>query len=119
MAEEKRAEASSGHERFDFQRYVERQRRASGAGERGEGYAFSGDLRVLRAMRSVRPVELAVAATVRFWKSMAKNDLLGRSVKVTPKQFERIYEVTAVAAERLGIAHPQVYVVPALGALNA
>ena len=104
---------------FDFQRYVERHRRLSGAGERGEGYAYAGDLKVLRAMRSVKPVELAVASTVRFWKSMAKNDLLGRSVKVTPKQFEKIYEITGVAAARLGIEHPQVYVVPAIGALNA
>lgn len=104
---------------FDFQRYVEKHRRLSGAGERGEGYAYSGDLKVLRAMRSIKPVELAVASTVRFWKSMAKNDLLGRAIKVTPKQFERIYDITGVAASRLGIEHPQVFVVPSIGALNA
>ncbi len=106
-------------DRFDFQRYIERHRRLSGAGERGEGYAYAGDLKVLRTMRSIKPVELAVASVVRFWKSMLKPQLLGQAVKVTASQFPKIHELTVLAASRLGVEPPQVYVVPALGALNA
>jgi Zn-dependent protease with chaperone function len=104
---------------FDFQRYIERRRRAMGVGQNGEGYAFSGDLAVLRMMRKVKPVEIAVASTVRLWKNIEKNNLLGGAVRVSESQFPKIHELTRICAERLGINPPTVYVLPALDQLNA
>lgn len=104
---------------FDFRRYIERRRRATGLGQSGEGYAFSGDLAVLRTMRKIKPVEIAVASTVRLWKNIEKNNLLGGAVRVSESQFPKIHELTRTCAERLGIPVPTVYVLPALDQLNA
>ena len=104
---------------FDFQRYIERRRRATGTGDSGEGYAFSGDLAVLRTMRKIKPVEIAVSSTVRLWKNVEKNNLLGGAVRVSDKQFPKIHALTQICATRLGIQMPTVYVLPALDQLNA
>lgn len=104
---------------FDFQRYIERRRRATGTGEAGEGYAFSGDLAVLRTLRRIKPVEVAVSSTVRLWKNVEKNNLLGGAVRVSESQFPKIHALTLTCAERLGIQPPTVYVLPALDQLNA
>jgi Zn-dependent protease with chaperone function len=104
---------------FDFQRYIERRRRATGTGDAGDGYAFSGDLAVLRTLRRIKPVEIAVASTVRLWKNVEKNNLLGGAVRVSEKQFPKIHGITLTCAERLGIQPPTVYVLPALDQLNA
>ncbi|MBI2897036.1 MAG: M48 family metallopeptidase [Deltaproteobacteria bacterium] len=104
---------------FDFLRYIERRRRATGLGESGEGYAFSGDLAVLRTMRKIKPVEIAVGSTVRLWKNIEKNNLLGGAVRVSENQFPKIHKLTRTCAERLGIQAPTVYVLPALDQLNA
>lgn len=104
---------------FDFQRYIERRRRATGTGESGDGYAFSGDLAVLRTLRKIKPVEIAVSSTVRLWKNVEKSNLLGGAVRVSEQQFPKIHKLTMTCAERLGIQPPTVYVLPALDQLNA
>ena len=77
---------------LDFAEYVARQK-AGVTGERGEGYAYEGDLKVLRAMRKLKPVELAVAQTVKLSKDVLTGDLLGTAVKVGPNQFPRIHAI--------------------------
>ena len=108
---------------FDFQRYVDRQKTRHGVetGEGAEGfgdYAFSGDLRVLRRLDRMKPVRVVAEATVRFWRSVQRNELLGQSVKVTRRQFPEIYDTTVECAQTLDIAMPTVYVSRAFG-LNA
>lgn len=103
---------------LDFSAYVARQK-AGVTGERGEGYAYEGDLKVLRAMRKLKPVELAVAQTVKLSKSVVTGDLLGSAVKVGPAQFPRIHAITARCAKTLGIPVPQVYIVPRMDSFNA
>jgi Zn-dependent protease with chaperone function len=103
---------------LDFQDYVQR-RKAGTAGERGEGYAFEGDRKVLSALRRLRPVELAVAQLVTLSKNFLKSDLLGSTVKVGPQQFPRLHRIGNQCAETLGIPPPTLYVVPDIGQVNA
>lgn len=108
---------------FDFQRYVDRNNARQGVavdGERPEfgDYAFSGDLRVLRRLNKMKPVHIVAEATVRFWKSVQRNELLGQAVKVTRRQFPEIHDATVDCAHALDIPVPTVYVSRTLG-LNA
>src|SRR5678815_2157385 len=99
---------------LDFQRYIERRKGAREAA----AYAYPGDLRVLRTLDRLRPVRLAIEATVRMWKTVARAELLGTAVKVSPAQFPHIHQLAVTCAEKLHIAVPTVYISPAL-ALNA
>ena len=103
---------------FDFGGYVER-RKGGVTGERGEGYAFEGDLKVLRAMRKMKAVEVAVAQTVKLTKSLLSTNLLGTAVKVGPRQFPRVQRIVEECATTLGIPTPQVYIVPNIAQVNA
>jgi Zn-dependent protease with chaperone function len=104
---------------LDFQRYVERRKGAREAQTReGAAYAYSGDLKVLHTLDKLRPVRLALEATVRMWKSVARAELLGTAVKVSPQQFPAIHALAARCAEALHIATPTIYIAPQL-ALNA
>ena len=87
---------------LDFQRYIERKRGAREAATReGAAYAYAGDLKVLRTLDRLRPVRLAIEATVRMWKSVARAELLGTAVKVSPAQFPKIHALVEKCAETL------------------
>ena len=60
----------------------------------------------------MKPVELAVAAAVRLFKAVGKNELLGhaREGRAQPVP-ARARHRRASARETLGIAPPQVYIV--------
>ena len=105
---------------FDFQEYIAARKNAEGSLARsGSAYAYPGDQKVLRALGRATPVTLAVEATVRIWRSVARNKLLGTAVKVTDKQFPELYRRTVECAATLHIPVPDLYVVPELGELNA
>ncbi len=104
--------------KLGFQDYISRRKNA-GTPDEGDGYAFSGDLKVLRTMRRLKPVELAVAATVRLFNSIVRNQLLGSSVLVTEKQFPQLHELGMRCSKILGVPEQQLYVVQALGSINA
>lgn len=105
---------------FDFQRYIKERRGAEQAmAKSGASYAYPGDQKVLRALDRVTPVTLAVEASVRLWKNVARNEILGTSVKVTDRQFPELQALVHECAERLHIATPTVYVYPDVGVLNA
>jgi Zn-dependent protease with chaperone function len=106
--------------KFDFQQYIDQRKGADEALARsGAAYAYPGDQRILRALGRVTPVTLAVEATVRLWRSVARGEILGTAVKVTERQFPEIYRSTVACASRLHIPLPTVYVAPEIGALNA
>ncbi|HVV51363.1 MAG TPA: M48 family metallopeptidase, partial [Polyangia bacterium] len=67
----------------------------------------------------VRPVTLAVEATVRLWQSVEKSRMLGTAVKVSGKQFPRIAKLAERCADTLRIPMPTLYVSPNIGSLNA
>lgn len=104
--------------KLGLQQYIDR-RKKTGSTDEGDSYAFSGDLKVLQAMRRIKPVELAVAATVRLFNSIVRNQLLGGAVLVTPKQFPKLYKIGKKCSDTLGVPEQQMYVVQALGSINA
>lgn len=96
---------------FDFQRYVERRKGAREAEAReGAAYAYAGDLRMLRALDRLRPVKMALAATVRLWRSAARAELLAGAVKVSQKQQPLVQAIGERCAAKLHIAVPTIYV---------
>lgn len=108
---------------FDFQRYIDRQQSPDGTRSARDdefgNYAYSGDLRVLRRLDRVKPVRMVAESTVRFWKSVQKNELMGSSVRISRRQFPELYDVTAECARTLDIPMPTVYVIQNLAVLNA
>jgi len=105
---------------FDFKNYIEQRKGADDALARsGAAYAYPGDLKVLRTLGKVTPVTLAVEATVRLWKNVARSEILGSAVKVTDKQFPDLHRLTQRCAAQLHIAAPTLYVYPEVGTLNA
>jgi Zn-dependent protease with chaperone function len=76
----------------------------------GREYAYRFDRQTREAFETMTPVQLAVTKTVKMFKSVWRNQLLGNSVKVSDRQFPRIQKVTEQCAATLGIAPPQVYI---------
>lgn len=104
---------------IDFGAYVSR-RRSGFVGERGgDHYAYSGDLKMLKTMRTLKPIELAVASTVRLGKGVISGDLLGTSVKVGPNQYPRVHNIARSCADTLGIPMPMVFVQGRIDSINA
>jgi Zn-dependent protease with chaperone function len=107
---------------FDFQSFIDLRKsptsRRTQLGGFGE-YAFSEDVRVLRTLAYARPVRLAVEASVRAFKAWSRSDLLGSSVRVSPRQFPRVYDITAECAQELHIPMPTVYISQNNATINA
>ncbi|MFO0575107.1 MAG: M48 family metalloprotease [Polyangia bacterium] len=98
---------------FDFQRYVARRKGARAAQVReGAAYAYPGDVKLLRTLDRLRPVQLALEEAVRLWKSVARAELLAPAIKAVPPRFETVAQAARRCAEILHIDVPQVYVVP-------
>jgi hypothetical protein len=97
---------------LDFRKYVERKKGAREAEAReGAAYAYAGDLRILRTLDKLRPVRVALEATVRLWKSAAREELLAGAVRATQLREPAIYEVARRCAERLHVEEPPTFVV--------
>ena len=105
-------EAPDSRRGFDFGRYIaKRKRDAYGGSEEAARYAYSADLAMLQTFKRMKPVEMAAEAIVRMYKDgFFKNQLLGTTIKVTPRQFPRIYRIAEECAESLDVPVPQVYV---------
>ena len=97
---------------LDFKAYVRKKKskRAGGARGGGHAYAYVSDHNTRVAFEKLKPVELAVAAAVRMFKAVGRNELLGSAVKVGPNQFPRVHALCTRCAETLGIATPTAYV---------
>jgi len=105
---------------LSFSRYVAaRKGEASARSREGAVYAYAGDLKVRNALDRVRPVTLAVEATVRLWQTVEKSRMLGTAVKVTDRQFPKLWKLGVRCAEVLRIPIPTLYVSPNIGSLNA
>jgi Zn-dependent protease with chaperone function len=100
--------------RLDFESFVARKKaeRAGGGTETsGHEYTYTFDRQSRVAFENTRPVALAVEASVRLFKQLGKHQLLGHAVKVSDRQFPRIYRITKQACDTLQIAMPQVFIV--------
>ncbi len=98
---------------LDFNAYVERVKaeRAGGAATGEHDYSYILDRQTRATFESAKPVELAVASSVRIFKQVWRGQLLGSAVKVGERQFPRIQGIAKECAETLGITTPQVYIV--------
>jgi Zn-dependent protease with chaperone function len=98
---------------IDFGRYVEQRKGANKAQAReGAAYAYAGDLKLLRTLDSMRPVRLALEATVRMWKSIPRAELLGTAIRCSSQRFPTVYRIAERCAETLHIATPAIYLSP-------
>jgi Zn-dependent protease with chaperone function len=105
---------------LSFSRYVAARKDAASARSReGAAYSYGGDLKVRQALSRIRPVTLAIEATVRLWQTVEKSRLLGMAVKVSERQFPKLHGLAVRCAETLQIPRPTLYVSPNIGALNA
>src|SRR5215469_4398901 len=99
---------------LDFEGFVARkltERAGGGVETTGHEYTYAFDRQSRVAFESTKPVALAVEASVRLFKQIGKHQLLGHAVKVSERQFPRIYRITKQAADTLQISMPQVFVV--------
>ncbi|MBN4050399.1 M48 family metallopeptidase [Desulfobulbus sp. AH-315-M07] len=99
---------------LDFRSYI-RTKGASYATEKegrddAHAYAYTSDRYTRSAFGHVKAVQLAVEHAVRLLKHVGRNELLGTAVKVGPKQFPRVFDLTKQCADTLGIAVPTVYI---------
>ncbi len=93
-----------------FSRYVTQKESGVVGGVDEARYAYGPDLAMMRGFKRVRPVELACASVVRSYKSVMRNQYLGTTIRVGPKQLPRIYNIAKECAETLGVEVPTVYV---------
>ncbi len=98
---------------FDFPRWLAARRGQMEQSARiGAAYAFSGEQRFRRGLTMARPVTMALEATTRLWKDVAKTELLGTAVKVTDQQYPRVYEAAKKAGGLLGVRVPAIFAAP-------
>lgn len=98
---------------LDFNAFVARRKaeRAGGASQGEHDYSYVLDRQTRATFESAKPIELAVASTVRMYKQVWRGQLLGSAVRVSERQFPRIQKIAAGCAETLGITTPQIYIV--------
>lgn len=105
---------------FDFNRYVDRRKGIIYQRARdGAAYSYAGDRKLRRALSTARPVAMAIDAVSSRWRSSAKEELLGTSIRVTDQQFPEVGEAGRKAASRLGLKPPPMYVAPAGSEIRA
>lgn len=98
---------------LDFNAFVQKKKaeRAGGASSGETDYSFVLDRQIRHTVESARPIQLAVASTVRMWKQVWRGQLLGHAVRVSDRQFPRIQGLTKECCQELGINVPQVYII--------
>jgi len=105
---------------FDFGRYVAMRRGAIEQQHRdGASYSYTGERKFRRTLAAARPVTMAIEATTRLWRDVARAELLGTSVKVTDQQYPRVHAAAARAGQMLGVRVPPVFVAPGTSKISA
>lgn len=98
---------------FDFARWIAARRGAMEQQAReGAVYAFAGERKFRRTLMIARPVTMALEATTRLWRDVARTELLGTAVKVSDQQYPRVYEAAKAAGAALRVRVPVVFAAP-------
>jgi Zn-dependent protease with chaperone function len=98
---------------FDFARWIAARRGAMEQQEReGTAYAFSGERKFRRTLGMARPVTMALEATTRLWRDVARTELLGTAVRVSDQQYPRVFEAAKVAGAALRVRVPVIFAAP-------
>ncbi|HUJ61449.1 MAG TPA: M48 family metallopeptidase [Kofleriaceae bacterium] len=98
---------------FDFTRWLAARRGSMEQQQReGAAYAFTGERKFRRTLAMMRPVTIALEATTRLWRDVARAELLGTAVKVTDQQYPRVYEAAKAAGHALRVRVPVIFAAP-------
>jgi len=98
---------------FDFAKWIAVRRGSLEQQEReGAAYAFSGERKFRRTLTIARPVTMALEATTRLWRDVARTELLGTAVKVTDQQYPRVWQAAKLAGAALRVRVPSVFAAP-------
>jgi Zn-dependent protease with chaperone function len=98
---------------FDFARWLAARRGSMEQSAReGAAYAFSGERKFRRTLGMARPVTMALEATTRLWRDVARTELLGTAVKVTDQQYPRVWKAAKAAGAALRVQVPVVFAAP-------
>jgi Zn-dependent protease with chaperone function len=98
---------------FDFARWLAMRRGAMEQQAReGAAYAFTGERKFRRNLMLARPVTMALEATTRLWRDVARTELLGTAVKVTDQQYPRVFEAAKAAGAALRVKVPVIFAAP-------
>jgi Zn-dependent protease with chaperone function len=98
---------------FDFPKWLAARRgQMEQQAREGAAYAFSGERRFRRNLNIARPVTIALEATTRLWRDVARTELLGTAVKVTDQQYPRVFHAARTAGAALRVKVPIVFAAP-------
>lgn len=98
---------------FDFAKWIAVRRGSMEQSAReGAAYAFSGERKFRRTLAMARPVTMALEATTRLWRDVARTELLGTAVKVSDQQYPRVYEAAKRAGAALHVRVPVIFAAP-------
>lgn len=98
---------------FDFARWLAARRgRDEQQAREGAAYAFSSERKFRRTLGMARPVTIALEATTRLWRDVARTELLGTAVKVSDVQYPRVWAAARAAGEALRVRVPPVFAAP-------
>jgi Zn-dependent protease with chaperone function len=98
---------------FDFAKWIAHRRGTMEQSAReGAAYAFSNERKFRRNLAMARPVTMALEATTRLWRDVARTELLGTAVKVSDQQYPRVYEAAKAAGAALHVRVPVVFASP-------
>lgn len=98
---------------FDFARWIAARRGAMEQSAReGAAYAFAGERKFRRNLNLARPVTMALEATTRLWRDVARTELLGTAIKVSDQQYPRVFEAAKAAGAALRVRVPVIFASP-------
>jgi Zn-dependent protease with chaperone function len=98
---------------FDFAKWIAARRGTLEQQQRdGATYAFAAERKFRRTLTLARPVTMALEATTRLWRDVARTELLGTAVKVTDQQYPRVYHAAKAAGAALKVRVPTVFAAP-------
>jgi len=98
---------------FDFAKWIAVRRGSMEQSAReGAVYAFTGERKFRRTLGMARPVTMALEATTRLWRDVARTELLSSAVKVSDQQYPRVYEAAKAAGAALHVRVPVVFAAP-------
>jgi Zn-dependent protease with chaperone function len=95
---------------FDFEKWIAQRRGTLEQQQRdGAAYAFAGERKYRRTLMMARPVTMALEATTRLWRDVARNELLAAATKVSDAQYPRVYHAAKAAGAALRVRVPPVF----------
>jgi Zn-dependent protease with chaperone function len=98
---------------FDFARWIAARRGSIEQSAReGAVYAFTSERKFRRTLNIAAPVRMALEATTRLWRDVARTELLGTAVKVSDAQYPRVWEAAKVAGAALRVRVPPIFAAP-------